>query len=126
MDGRLQTILAFAATTSAIVPTVANARGLAFRSWWLYLALVLFALILAVGSYARLCGTIRLLKPEIIYDRWLHKGPLQFKKDFVYFAAQDFNENAALVKKKWRLSVAISCLFFIEVACLVVWVAARA
>lgn len=125
MDGRLQTMLAFAATTTAVVPTVANARGLTFRSWWLYLALTSFILQLVIGTLGRSVGTVRLLKPETFYLRWLHKSPWEFKKDLIYWASKDFNDNAALLESRWRLTVAISLLFFIEVLLLLVWVAAR-
>ena len=125
MDGRLQTILAFSATTTAVVPTVANARGLSFRSWWLYLALASFALQLIIGTIARSAGSVRLLKPETFYLKWLHKSHWQFKKDLVYWASQDFNDNATLLERRWRLAVSVSVLFFIEVLLLLVWVAAR-
>jgi hypothetical protein len=125
MDGRLQTILAFAATTTAVVPTVANARGLTFRSWWLYLALTTFVLQLVIGTVARSAGRIRLLKPETFYLKWLHKSAWQFKKDLIYWSSKDFNDNAALLERRWRLTVTISLLFFIEVLLLLVWVAAR-
>ena len=57
MDGRLQTILAFAATTTAIVPSVANSRGLTFRSKWLHAALARFVVQLLVGTISDLSVT---------------------------------------------------------------------
>jgi hypothetical protein len=123
MDGRIQTMLAFASTTTAVVPTVAKAAGLSFRSWWLYSALGLFALQLIIGTYARLVGTIRLLKPAAFYDRWLAKSPWTFKKDLIYFAGQDFNANGKLLQTRWRLTVAISVIFFLEVGLLLAWIA---
>jgi hypothetical protein len=126
MDGRLQTMLAFSATTTAVVPTVANARGLTFRSWWLYLALTSFVLQLIIGTVARSAGSIRLLKPESFYLKWLHKSTWEFKKDLIYWAGKDFNDNATLLERRWRSTVLISLLYFIEVFLLLVWVAARA
>jgi hypothetical protein len=125
-DGRIQTILAFAASTTAVVPSVANARGLHFRSVWLYLSLAAFALTLFLGTYARLTGTVRLLNPSTLYEKWLHFSEWEFKKNFIYFAGKDFEANKALIEKKWKLSVAVSCLFFLEAVLLVVWVAVRA
>ena len=69
MDGRLQTILAFAATTTAVVPGVANSRGLTFRSNWLYAALGIFIVQLLVGTIARSFGTIKLVRPDVLWDR---------------------------------------------------------
>jgi hypothetical protein len=123
MDGRLQTILAFAATTTAIVPSVANSRGLTFRSNWLYAALGLFVVQLLVGTMARTFGSIKLVRPHVLWERWLEKNPWLFKKDFVHFARQHFDHNASLLRRRWWLMLLISLLFFIEVILLVVWIA---
>jgi hypothetical protein len=126
IDGRLQTIMAFAATTTALVPTVAAARGITFHSILLYLAIASFGLQLIIGTYARLCGKVRMLNPAILYERWLGWEPWEFKKNFVYWAGEDFKENVRLVDKKWSLSLTISLLFFLEVALLVAWVVVHA
>jgi hypothetical protein len=123
MDGRLQTMLAFAATTTAVVPSVANSRGLTFRSYWLYAALTVFFVQLIVGTIPRFWGRIKLIKPEVLWQRWLHKSTWQFKKDYIYFASEDFNHNAELLKSRWWLTVAVSILFFVEVLLLLIWVA---
>jgi hypothetical protein len=123
MDGRLQTILAFAATTTAVVPSVANSRGLTFRSNWLYAALGLFTAQLLIGTLARTFGSIKLIRPHVLWERWLEKDPWLFKKDFVFFAKQHFDHNATLLRKRWWLMLLISLLFFIEVLFLVVWIA---
>jgi len=122
MDGRIQTMLAFAATTTAIVPTAAKAAGLSFRSYWLYFALVAFGLQLIFGTIARLAGTIRLLTPETLYHKWLHKSKWTFEKDLIHFASKDFYHNAKLLKLRWMLTVSISILFFVEVGFLLIWV----
>ena len=124
MDGRLQTILAFSATTTAIVPSVANSRGLTFRSNWLYAALGLFVAQLLIGTIARSFGTIKLVRPDVLWQRWLEKDTWLFKKDYVFFAKQHFEHNAALLRRRWWLMLLISFLFFIEVLLLVVWIAA--
>jgi hypothetical protein len=126
IDGRLQTIMAFAATTTALVPTVAGARMITFHSTLLYLAIACFALQLFVGTYARLCGTVLMLNPANFYQKWLDWSPWEFKKNFIYWAGEDFRENVALVRKKWALSVTISILFFLEAALLVAWVVVHA
>jgi len=123
MDGRLQTILAFAATTTAIVPSVANSRGLTFRSNWLYAALGLFVAQLLIGTITRSFGYIKLVRPHVLWDRWLEKEPWVFKKDYVFFAKQHFDHNANLLRRRWWLMLLISFLFFIEVILLVAWIA---
>jgi hypothetical protein len=124
VDGRIQTLLAFAVTTIAIVPSVANARGIAFRSIWFYFAILAVAAILVVGSYARHTGTIAVLNPAILYEKWLAHSEWEFKKNLIYWAGVDFASNSELLVKKWQLSVAITFLFFLETVFLVAWVAA--
>src|SRR6185503_12541513 len=113
--------MAFAATTTALVPSVASARGLTFHSKLLYFAIGCFVVELIVGTYARFCGTVRLLNPANLYERWLEWSPWEFKKNFIYWAGEDFKDNVRLVNKKWALSVVVSVLFFLEAALLVAW-----
>lgn len=123
IDGRLQTMLAFAATTTAVVPTAAKSAGLSFRSYWLYAALAVFAIQLLLGTIGRFFGRVRLLRPEVLFQRWLHKSTWLFKKDMIAWAACDFDDNARLLENRWRLTVAVSVLFFIEAVLLLLWVA---
>lgn len=126
MDGRLQTILAFVVTVSAAIPALASNRGVNFRSCWLYAAIVTFILTIGFGTYARLMGKIKVLKPEMLFNHWLHKPLWEFKKDFVAFAGDDFNHNLALSELKWKFTVAITLLFFLEAIFLAVWVVGSA
>ena len=105
MDGRLQTIMAFAAATTAPGSQRCVRQGLSFHSKLLYLAIACFVVELIVGTYARLCGSVRLLNPATLYEKWLEWPPWEFKKNFIYWAGEDFKDNVALVKKKWALSV---------------------
>src|SRR5688572_21643982 len=49
MDGRLQTLMAFIVAVSAAVPSIAANRGIQFRSYWFYAALISF--VLAIGDW---------------------------------------------------------------------------
>lgn len=124
VDGRIQTLLAFVVTTTAVVPSVANARGISFRSLWFILAMLVVATTLAVGSYARHSGKIHTLDPGTLYDRWLSYSEWEFKKNLIYWAGDAYNSNVALLERKWQLSVVITFLFFLEAVLLVAWVAA--
>jgi len=124
IDGRLQTLLTFAGTIGVAVPSAGVSRGLvSFRSPWLYLAILSFVLAIIVGSYARFSGTIRLLDPGVFYQKWLHFSPWEFKKNLIFFAAEDFECNTKLGKRNWDLSIVVLILFLLEVAFLVLWVA---
>lgn len=122
IDNRLQTITAFIAASSAIVPSIAAGRGVHFRSPWFYLAVISFSLAIGIGVYARIKGRIRVLVPRQAFNYWLHKPEWEFKKDFIAFAAADFEENNTLIFFKWKCAVVLSVLFLLQVASLVAWV----
>lgn len=123
-DARLQTLMTFAGTIGAAVPSVGASRGLLhFRSIWFYLAVISFTLAMILGFYARFSGTIRRLDPSVFYEKWLRFTPWEFKKNLIFFAAEDFQCNTALNKRNWDLSIAVLVLFLLEVVFLVLWVA---
>jgi hypothetical protein len=124
MDGRLQTIMGFAATTMALVPSIASQRNLSFRSYWFCAAVVVFLVIIGVGTHARHHGDIIMLDPGNLFDEWLELEPLEFKKFFIEYAGKNWRDNNALVTWRWRRSVAISYAYFLQVGLLLVWVAA--
>ncbi|MCK7579883.1 MAG: hypothetical protein MZV65_32100 [Chromatiales bacterium] len=62
---------------------------------------------------------MRVLTPEALFNHWLHKPVVEFKKDLIYFAARDFTHNTAVIQRKWWLVVAISVVFLAQVACLI-------
>ena len=96
-----------------------------FTSPWFYTAIGLFLAAVALGTYARLVGKLRVLKPSNLYDDWLDLPEWSFKKDMIYFAGQDFVKNLRLVSFKWKCSVAVTILFAAEAVCLAAWVVAR-
>lgn len=123
MDGRLQTIMGFAATTMALVPSLASARNLSFNSVWFWAAVGVFLLIIGLGTQARHHGEIKMIDPGIFLQEWLDLEPAAFKKFFIEYAGEHWKKNNDLVSWKWGCSVWISILFFLQVGLLVVWVA---
>ncbi|HKO42691.1 MAG TPA: hypothetical protein VJU84_05350 [Pyrinomonadaceae bacterium] len=121
MDGRLQTILAFIVATSAAVPALGAGR-IHFRSWYFYAAVVCFALAVLGGTLARLLGKVKVLVPRHAFNHWLHKPDWEFKMDFINQAAIDFEQNATTIERKWRCSLALTLLFFVQTAFLAAWV----
>ena len=121
MDGRLQTILAFIVATSAAVPSLAAGR-IQFRSGYFYIAAICFALAVIGGTLARLLGRIRVLVPRHAFNHWLHKPDWEFKMDFINHAANDFEHNSTIIRRKWWSSLAITLLFFVQTGFLAAWV----
>jgi hypothetical protein len=46
----------------------------------------------------------------------------EFKMDFINQAANDFEVNATIIERKWRCTLAITLLFFVQTALLAAWV----
>ena len=111
IDSRLQTILAFIVTVSAAVPSVAANRGIHFKSWWFYAALAVFGVSIVLGTWARLARAPKVLNPRKALTGWLQKPEWEFKKDFISFAADDFDFNRNLVNVKWVCTVIVTLLF---------------
>jgi hypothetical protein len=126
VDGRLQTILAFIVTVSAAVPSIAAGRGAHFASVWFYGSLILFVACVALGTYARLAGTLKLLDPTNLYQNWLDITPIDFQKNLIFYAGQAFDSNIKLADWKWKCSVWITALFACEILALVAWVISAA
>lgn len=126
MDGRLQTILAFIVATSAAVPTLAAGRlapeRIHYKSWYFCGAAICFVLAVIGGALARLFGRLRVLVPRKAFNHWLHKPDWEFKMDFINQAAHDFERNSTIIERKWRCSVAITLLFFVQTVLLAAWV----
>ena len=122
MDGRLQTMLAFIVAVSAAVPPVAANRGIHFRSPWFYAAIGIFVFSVALGTWARLARAPKVLNPRKAFTSWLHKPEWEFKKDFIAYAADDFDYNRELVNFKWVCTVVVTVMFSFQAVCLAVWV----
>jgi hypothetical protein len=121
MDARLQTILAFIVATSAAVPTLGAGR-VHFQSGYFYAAVFCFVIAIIGGTLARLLGRVKVLVPRHAFNHWLHKPDWEFKMDFINQAASDFEINTTTIERKWRCSVAITLLFFVQTAFLAAWV----
>lgn len=122
MDGRIQTLMAFALSASLAVPTLGRARDLPLTSVWFLCAMLAIGVVIALSIYARLMGTIKILSPEKLWDKWLILPKEEFKKDLISFSITAYKANTTLLEQKWRLSVASMIIFALAVALLVVWV----
>jgi hypothetical protein len=126
VDGKIQSVVTISVTVMALSPALATARSLSFRSPWFLLAMVAATAVLGFGSYARLWGTPHVLNPNELFNEFLDYQPIDFMKNMIDCCGQDFDHNKNILSRKWRLSVLITGLFFLQVLALVAWAAARA
>ena len=101
-NSRIQNILTWAVGITAIIPIFA--KGISgnsnFTSPWFISALSTFLALLVVGIVAHRMGGIKLISPEIIYNKYLSHSEEQFKREMIYWSGQHFNTNQQFINKK--------------------------
>ncbi len=123
INSKIQNLITFATTLTAATPILIKAvfDNVVFDSVLFYLAMVCYVLIAVIGIIA-LRGSVRLINPTILYNKWLDKSPWKFKKDNVYWAGVDFNENKKRVEHKTHRRDIMAFLLLVEVICILVWI----
>jgi hypothetical protein len=123
VDSRIQTLQAFIVTVTLGLPTLANLIGknISFASWWFIIACSFAIMAVTIGLIGRARGSLALVPPQILYDKWLHKQESEFRKDMVYFAAEHFEQNTNLVNWKGRLVTMMTTVVLLEAGLLLVW-----
>lgn len=122
-ESRIQQLQAFAATLTFAAPVFIRSLRpqISTTSGWFYAALILFAVILAVGVFARLSGVVKLPSLERVRTGWLHLPEERFKQDAIFFAAQHFTHNRRMVNRKGNAAIIMTVGFGLEIGCFVAW-----
>ena len=125
VHSRLDSIQSVVVTLTLAVPTVALAADSDpdFGSGWLFGALVLAAVAVALGLRARAWSGLILVDPADIYEKWLQFPPAKFKREALYWAGKNFETNSRIVRRKSRVATLISGLLFIEAGLFILWLA---
>lgn len=125
VEGRLQSVLGYAATVTLAVPVLASAliKEPNFGSPWFIAGVLMFFVIAAVGIPFLNIGDLRVISPHLLYDKYLHYSEWEFKKNILYFTGQNFDKNAGLVNGKGRVVTLLSVFLLFEILLLVVWIA---
>ncbi len=121
IDGRIQTLTAFALTAAIAIPTIGKGQNLSFNSMWFRLAMGGLVLATLISIYARLTGKVRMLNPDKLLQGSLHLPPATFKTYAIHYAAQAFKVNNSQLERKWRLSVISMISFALALGLLFVW-----
>ena len=122
IDSKIQGLLTFATAITAAIPVFAKAIHVNFSSAWFYAAIIIYVLFAVLGIVGLRFGKVRLINPEILYNRWVNKTIWQFQKDGIYFAGKDFKDNKNLIERKSLFRDFMAILFVGEVLCVIVWV----
>jgi len=122
VNSRLQNLITLTLTLTFGVPVVIEALGVSFGWRWMVVVMISFLVALILGTYGSLCGSFKLIDPGLLYDRYLGYSEWDFKKNFIYWAGYNSKANRELIEKKWRISIGITALLFIEILGVVLWV----
>ena len=124
VEGRIQTLLVFAATFTVSAPVLiaSLAKDVSFTSGWFIAALAVFFVNMLVGTIAKVKGGIRVLSIQQMYEQWLDLSESVFKERAIYWAGRDFRANYTVVNTKGRVATVMSILFGVEAFLMVLWI----
>jgi hypothetical protein len=124
-DTRLMNVLTIALTVTLGMPVFAkNVRpDISFRSPLFWFAITCFVVCSVVALVGRIRGSLRLPNPGTVYKKSLHLSDWQFRKDHLFYAGQDFIDNATAIDRKWHLATIASVAILVEGFTLVCWLA---
>lgn len=124
-NSKIQGLLTFSATITAAFPILAKAifGDVDFSSLWFYGAIIAFVLLVVTGIVSRRMGSIKLVHPKILYDKYLHYPHWRFQQMIIYWAGQHFNaNNKIIVKKAWCTDI-MTIFLLGEILCIALWIA---
>lgn len=122
IDSKIQWLLTSATAITVAVPIFAKAISVGFSSRWFYAAMVAYVLLVVIGIWGMRMGSVKVIDLKTLYNKWLHKDIWEFKKDGIFFAGQDFNDNKGLIDKKSLIRDIMAIILLGEILCIVVWV----
>lgn len=122
IEKRLQDLLAFDVTITLGFIGICSGK-LDFVHWAFILGIFFCLLGLGVGVYTRLEGTLMFIAPKRLYDDYLVATDAEFKLWFIGATGKNDEHNAAVIKRKARMTARIAILFLLEALLLGLWAA---
>ena len=125
VNSKIQGLLTFAATITAALPIITKAifSDIDFVSLWFYIAMAAFVFLVLAGIVGLRIGSIVLLSPKILYDKYLHYSHWEFKRMVIYWAGEHLNENKKYIDQKGHFRDIMTILLLVEILCFLLWIA---
>lgn len=123
VENRIQALQTVVMTFTLAVPifSAGIAKSVGFASPVFIAALVVFILAVICGVVGRAWGSVTLVNPKVVYEKWLHYSDWEFKKTALYWAGTHYEANVLLVNRKGYFLTVMSTLFAVEVLLLLFW-----
>ena len=125
VEGRIQALMVFASSVTLGVITLALTvpeTPPATDSIWLWTAGVTYLLVIGPGLWGQTVGNLRLISPEVLWQRSLRWDEWEFKKNMLDRSRDDFADNLRIINEKWCYYRHMNAAFAVEVVLLLVWV----
>jgi len=123
IDSTINTLLAWISSINlGVIAIIASKNSAAyFNKPCFYYAMIAFAVIILSGLATKVCGSLRMLLLEEIYDSYLHESHQEFKKDIFWFSGLHFRKNQVIVNRKGYVSIGMILCFIIEIIFIYLW-----
>lgn len=123
IDAKNQQITAFAVALFLAVPALfkPSFKGDLFVFFIVAMLMLIVAVIISLSS--RYIGMVEILDPQKLYDNSLQLTETEFKRDIIYFAGEAFQNNSALLDRKWQLNLFSNLLLLSGLIMLLIWAA---
>ena len=121
MNGFFHALLSVAITLTLAMPVLAKALSLSFEVYWTIAILVTFVFTVGICLKGRIVGTLLIINPEKLYEKYLGYSHWEFKKNIIYWAGKHGATNVTMIEKKWRISLCATGFFCLEVAFVALW-----
>lgn len=124
IEGRVQSLLLFATTITLAIPAIIKSSnpGISLNSCWLACAIAVYFIAISLGTYTRLRGSLSLVTPKKLYEKFLGFSEAEFKRRYIYYAGVNFEENTYEINLKGHLLNCVALLFALEGLFWAAWV----
>ncbi len=124
-NSKIQGLLTFSATITASLPIIAKAiiNNVDFSSLWFIGAIATFVFLVLTGIVGMKVGSIILVHPKILHDKYLDYSHWKFRQQVIYWAGEHFNINKGIIDKKMQLRDIMIIFLLAEILCIVLWIA---
>ena len=122
INSLFHSLLSVAITLTLTIPVLSKALNLSLEAYWVIAALVVFVLAAVFCLWGRLSGTLLMINPQELYEKYLGWSHWKFKKNIIYWAGENGCQNVNTLEKKWRTSVWATGFLCFEVVLVVLWI----
>lgn len=127
-DAKLNTMIATLLSLTMAIPVFSKLidPNISFRSWWFAIGIVMFLAGVGIGLRGRLTGCLTVVDPAKHFNKSLHRGDLDFKKNAICFAGDHMAMNAEAIRVKGVFSVRVAVAIALETMAFLAWIASSA